>query len=182
MDRAGLAVAALAACCSAASAHGVPAPKQDELRVSPSEIVVTIAYQVPRGDLARALRRIFDRDRDGALDAAETARLGAHLAREATAFLALTVDGKAAAFAVGPPVVDAAGPADDAIAVTVQATARVPLAVGAHQLRFADHHKDRRFGIPLRVVFERGTAPKKKLPPEPFVDEKHAFEIAIAVS
>jgi len=166
--------------CAAANGHETRSPKRDELRVSPSEMIVTIEYQVPRGDLARALRAIFDRDKSGALDEEETARLGRHLAREATAFLALAVDGKPAALAVGEPVVDARGPADEAIAIVVRATARVALAGGAHALRFADHHKDRRFPVPVRLLWEAGAVPKKA-PREPFVDEKHALDLSFAI-
>ncbi len=166
---------------ASATAHET-APKQDEIAIGPSEVVVAIDYLVPRGPLAASLRKIFDRDHSGTLDDDEEARLGAQLVREAAGFLALTVDGQAVTMSVGAPAIDAPGRGDEAIRLHGQAVARISLADGEHTIRFADHMKDPGLRIPTIIHLQPGAIWPKRPPPRiQFLDEKHPLEVRILI-
>ena len=68
----------------AAAAHDFPHPKQDRLRLSPSNISVLVDYLVSPGAPAQSLRAAFAGDR---------AALLKHLARTAALRTRVTVDG-----------------------------------------------------------------------------------------
>lgn len=177
MDRAGPVIVALLLCApAAASAHREMYPKQDRLELSPGGVRLLLGYAVPAGDEARALRRLFDRDRDGTLGAEERAALNEHLARLALHFLSVKLDGRPL------PLRRAAvegGPEDaERLAVTVTVEAALP--PGAHVLRLSDRHKDRRLAVPV-TVSARGVRVTSRLPPQPFVGAAQDLELAFAL-
>ncbi len=182
MDRAGRPVTffalALAFASGLAGAHAVKYPKRDRLVLTPTEIRVAIDYLVPAGDEARALREIFDRDRSGALDAAERAQLAEYLAAQATHFAALAVDDRAVPLArvAADPDLGAGGAGPLGTTVTLAA----PVALdGEHKIKFADRHKDRRVDVPVEVAFER-VALLSKLPPLPMLGADKTLELQVA--
>jgi hypothetical protein len=188
MERARTAVAAAVAFAFAAraAAHEERTPKREELRLSPSEARLRIAYAVPAGDLAGTLSRLFDRDRDGVLSLAERAELARHLVREALAFLRLSVDGKPVVVALSADSTEAlaalltreARP-DGEVAVTFEAGAPLALGGGAHAIELRDRHKDRRVVIPVRVSLAPPLRWRHRPAPLPTVDEKHPLVLEI---
>jgi hypothetical protein len=136
--------------------------------VRPGEVRVVLDYAVPGGDQAQALRRIFDRDRSGALNAREQAALRAYLIEEATHFLALEIDGVLVALrGVGEdpaPLGDGVG--GGRLEVEVTLAAQVTLGDRRHRLVLSDRHKDRRQVVPVAVSIE-GLQPIYKEPRAP---------------
>jgi len=171
MDRARLAVAMLALCAHAASAHVEPFPKRDRLALSPTSARITIDYLIPAGEDARTLRELFDRDHSGALDDAEHAQLVEYLAQQATHFTTLTIDGAPISLHRESitPAIDPRANGPLAITVTLAA----PLATPPRHVRFADRHKDRRITIPVAVTLDHLSA---ALPPLPTTFQDHPLE------
>ncbi len=87
----GLALVAILVAREARS-HPLDHPKRDELRLSASRIELVIDEEIAPGPPAQALRAIFDRDRNGQLDASEQAALLEHLARTAELHVSLSID------------------------------------------------------------------------------------------
>jgi len=181
MDRAGLAVILVALAGSTAAAHSEQFPKRDRLALAPSGARVVIDYSIPAGDEARALRELFDRDHSGALDERERAQLGEYLAQQAARFVALTVDGAAAALerVSAEPALGAS--ANAGLTVTVTLAARVALGAGEHRVRFADRHKDRRVTVPVALALD-GLRATTRLDPQPFVFADHPLDFTIEPS
>lgn len=176
-------VAALQCCIAAfASAHRERYPKRDVLTLERTRVVLSIDYVVPRGELAAGLRRVFDRDRDGELGDKERGQLARHLAREATAFLSLTVDGRAARLTERTAMLDATGGEDERLSLHVELAADAPLDPGDHTLRLADRHKDRRISVPLAVKLTPGITWRVRPPVLLLLDPSRAAMLQIKVS
>jgi len=129
-------------------AHAVEFPKRDTLRLSRQGLTLRVQYVVQTSDEAQVLRRLFDRDRSGSLDARERQALLSHLCRQATAFLRLSFDGKSIDL-----ITDRAELGEDAASVDIILSAPLieKLTSGRHQLRLFDRHKDRRIAVPIRI-------------------------------
>ena len=114
---------ALFAVAAAASAHEAPHPKRVALHLSRERISVAIELLIPAGEAARSLRQSFDRDRNGALDAAEQAALGAYLLQTAALRTKLSVDGREVALrkAAAPAVEHGDAPASSTALLSVRA-------------------------------------------------------------
>ena len=165
MDAPRLAVGALLVAVGLAGAHPAALPKADRLLID-RRVTLTIDYRVA-GDVARTLRRIVGDDRR---------RLARHLAREATAFLELTVDGQRRR-----PEITAAsvGLDDDSIGVQIELRCGAPLGPGAHTLILADRHKDRRISVPVTIVLGPQMHFTRPPPFPAFVDAGHRLELAV---
>jgi|GEM_PF-3565431 len=175
MDRARL----VALLCAVAGAGGVAAahveqyPKRDRLELRPTGVRLVIDYAVPPGEDARTLRKIFDRDHSGALDADEYAALGKALGDEARRFLSLTVDGQAVSFRAethpGP-----AGQGNERLVVELSLEANVAV---HGKLILEDRHKDRRILVPVTVVTQG--VKLASLPSLVTVSTGHPLELAV---
>jgi hypothetical protein len=88
-----LALVVLVAAPTLARAHHFDDPKRLRVRLDPTRVELTVTYDVDPGAPALALRRTFDRDRDGALGPEERAVALDYLARTALLFTRLEVDG-----------------------------------------------------------------------------------------
>ncbi|MSP59339.1 MAG: hypothetical protein EXR72_03180 [Myxococcales bacterium] len=175
-----LTLAALLASAPAV-AHEDRIPKRERLTLSSGSASLNIEYAVPRGDVARALAGIFDRDRSGDLEAGERALLGRHLAREATAFVALTVDGVTVVLLPGAAPTVTVGGRDGPLLIVCDLAATVALTPGAHRVVLSDRHKDRRVVIPVEVHLGDRLTWRARPAPLPSVDAAHPLDLAIAV-
>ncbi len=172
-----------AALVPSARAHKEEFPKRDALLIESDRVTLTVQYLVPASDEAEVLRRLFDRDRSGQLEAAEQAALRSYLSVQASAFVQLTLDGKALPLKqerveLGPV---GGGGRQEGLSAVLTLSAALPaaaLASGHHRLRLADRHKDRRVAVPLRVV-ARGLRVASHLPPLPLLDAGHAAELEL---
>ena len=172
-----------AALAPSARAHKEEFPKRDALLIEPDRVTLTVQYLVPASDEAEVLRRLFDRDRSGQLEAAEQAALRSYLSVQASAFVQLTLDGKTLPLKqerveLGPV---GGGGRQEGLSAVLTLSAALPaaaLASGHHRLRLADRHKDRRVAVPLRVV-ARGLRVASHLPPLPLLDAGHAAELEL---
>ena len=160
--------------CSLAHAHSERYPKRDRLELRADGATLIVDYAVPRGEDARALREIFDRDRSQLLDSNELAALGRYLADQATHFIALTLDDQPLALERDAPQTDLEPLPDGRLAVRVVLRARYE--PGKHDLLFKDRHKDRRIAVPLELALE-GVHKDSSLPPQPLLDAAHPIRI-----
>lgn len=167
-------------CAGPARAHVEQWPKRDHLELAPDEVRLVLDYAVPAGAEARALRERFDRDRSGALEAAERARLAAYLAGQATRFAAVHVDGAPLSLVEAAREVDLGdGPeARAGVRLTLRAPARLAL---ARTVQLVDRHKDARTSVPVEVV-ARGVRLRGGLPPRPLVWAGHPLVVELATS
>ena len=147
-----------------AAAHRERYPKRLAVAIAREGVAVTIDYGVPRGELSASLRRLFDRDRSGALDDKERAQLSRQLTREATAFLELTLDGRPLALRPRTAALDAGGGEDERLSLHLELSAERALPPGDHRLRVADRHKDRRVAVPLAVTLGAGVSYRARPP------------------
>lgn len=174
-----------AALVPSARAHKEEFPKRDALLIEPDRVTLTVQYLVPASGEAEVLRRLFDRDRSGQLEAAEQAALRSYLSVQASAFVQLMLDGKPLPLQqerveLGP-IGGGGGGRQDGLSAVLTLSAALPseaLASGQHRLRLADRHKDRRVAVPLRVV-ARGLRVASHLPPLPLLDAGHAAELEL---
>ena len=162
-------------------AHEEGAPKRDTLTIDPDRVTIVIVYDVPRGDVARALRALFDVDHAAGLDEAERDRLAVHLAHEATAFLGLRIDGAKILLTTRGRILECSGRDDDGLALRLELGGALSLSPGLHAVRFVDWHKDRRIAVPVRLAFGPRTSSASALPPLPLVDEARPLELTIVV-
>lgn len=132
----------------AASAHRHE-PKRERLTVG-RDPTLAIDY-CAQGDLGRTLQRLFDKNKNRQLDPEELERLEAHLAREATAFLRITVDGAALPLTQR---IAGGGVFADEVCAQIEARAQAPLAPGDHTLVLADRHKDRGLAFTVEIALE----------------------------
>jgi hypothetical protein len=140
--------------CSLALAHDVKYPKRDRLELSATRARLIIEYLVPPAD-APALKQIF-RGRDPTQ----------YLVQQATAFAALTIDGKKT-----PLHVDKTTLFDLGVRIELSAPIEKP-----RRVQLADRHKDRRISVPVEVVLD-GLELKNALDPQPFVFADHPLEL-----
>jgi hypothetical protein len=174
------ALLALLLTSAVASAHRDEFPKRDRLELTPTALSLRIDYCLATSDESRLLFRLFDRDRSGQLDDPESAALLAHLARLATAFVTLEIDGRplplhqAAAELSGPSA------ASLALSAVVILTAPLGLKPGRHRLRLGDRHKDRRQPVPLTWV-ATGLRVQSSLPPLPLLHDGPPIELELVV-
>lgn len=89
------AAALLVATPGPARAHHFDDPKRLRVRLDPARVELTVTYDVDPGAPALALRRTFDRDRDGALGPEERAVALDYLTRTALLFTQVEIDGAA---------------------------------------------------------------------------------------
>ena len=167
MDAPRIAIGALLVAAGLAEAHPVATAKQDRLQVD-REVTLTIDYRLA-GDVARTLLRIVGDDRP---------RLARHLAREATAFLELTVDGQRRPLEISAATVGLEG---DSIGARLELRFGAPLEPGAHALILADRHKDRRISVPVAIVLGPRARFARPPPLAAFVDGAHRLELAVEV-
>jgi hypothetical protein len=152
-------------CAGGIAAAHKSIPKQVAVTLRRDAVEVVVEYVV-EGDVARTLRRLLPPE-----------RVGAHLAREALAFLVVSVDG-------APLALEQTGlhleilPQGYYARVTVGAA--LPLRDGRHALRVVDRHKDRRVSVPVRLEAGRWVTVRER--GLPFVDEKRAFEASFDVN
>jgi hypothetical protein len=167
--------------CLPARAHGhaETAPKRDRLELRRDGARLELEYAVPEGEEARALRRLFDLDRSGALEPAEQARLGEHLARLATLFLRLTLDGRALPLVRTGADWGLGGAGAERLVVRVTTVARAELGDGPHLLRIEDRHKDRRVVVPLTVRLQGLALEGAPLPPVPALRSDGPLELRL---
>lgn len=166
---------------AAAAAHKEEFPKRDALLIEPDRLTLTVQYLVPASDEAEVLRRIFDRDRSGELNAAEQDALRHYLSVQASAFVQLRLDGKPVALREERMELGPIGGRRDALSAVLTLSAALPVAPplhGRHQLRFSDRHKDRKVLVPLRIT-ARGLRILSSLPPLPLLSEGHAAELEL---
>ena len=168
--------------CSIAGAHVERYPKRDALTIAPTGLRLTVDYLVPSGDVALALRKIFDRDHSGALDDGERAALREHLAKEATVFLRVSLDGRDVKLEPRTTIADVSGAEDERMTVHVELAATQQIAEGDHRVLVSDHHKDRRIAVPLRVTLAAGVRWKSRPPLLITVDGAHDAELAVVVT
>ena len=124
---------------------------------------------------------MFDRDRSGALDDKERAQLQRQLAREATAFLEVSLDGRALRLAPRTAILDASGGTDERLSLHLELRADRALAAGDHKLRVADHHKDRRLAIPVAVTLGQGVTYRTRPPLVLTVDATRAALLELRI-
>lgn len=165
----------------AARAHEAGLLRRDRVVVTPDGMELIVEDLIPAGEDARALRRIFDRDRSGAIEAAEGDALGAALAGRATRFLSVQVDGRAVVLRRVEQTWDLGGGPDERLRVTVTLRGSAALSPGAHELRVSDRHPDRRRTVPLQIEL-RGLARTTALLPLPQLgpDSPVVFRVAPA--
>ncbi len=147
-------VAVLLMSSAVAAAHVEQFPQRDTLELRPSGARLIISYAIPAGEDARTLRKVFDRNHDGALDVAEYRALATAMADQARHYASLTVDGTPVAMAPigsnpGPP-----GKDNERLVVEVTLEAAQDL-TKARRIILQDRHKDRRILVPVTVVVEK---------------------------
>jgi len=164
--------------CATCFAHAVEFPKRDALRLSRDRVSLRVQYVVSTSDEAQVLRRLFDRDRSGALEDPERQALLQHLCRQATAFVRLSLDGQPIELAIEHAELGADSTSAD---ILLSAPLIEKLGRGRHQLRLFDRHKDRKVAVPLRV-FSRDLQIHSALPPLVMLDESRPLEMSIEIS
>lgn len=164
-----------------ASGHKEEFPKRDALLIEAGQLTLTVQYMVPASEEAEVLRRLFDRDRSGQLEAAEQAALRGYLSAQASAFVKVALDGKALQLRQERVELGPIGAQREALSATLTLSLPLSLTPGRHQLRFSDRHKDRRVQVPLRVSAP-GLRLRSNLPPLPLLDEWHAAELELEVT
>ena len=135
-------------------AHALEHPKREVLALAPERLVLDVAWELPPGDEASELRRLFDGDRDGTLSAAEADRAAAWVADAATAFLSLAVDGVPVAparEAVRGHGLRGRTADDSGLLVVVRLAAALPPPSGVRVVRLADRDRDASKHVPVRV-------------------------------
>lgn len=77
-----------------AEAHKLIYPKTIRLGVRGDELALAVNYDVDAGDSAQLMRRLFDRNADGRLDADEQGKILELLERTANLWLTVKIDGQ----------------------------------------------------------------------------------------
>jgi hypothetical protein len=150
------------------------------LELTPARVRLVVDYAIAAGVEARALREIFDRDRSGAHDAAEKAQLTAYLVEQATHFASVAVDGRALALARAAAEPDFGPGADGRLGVLVTLEAAAALGGGgAHRVRLADRHKDRRVTVPVTIAPSGGVTLAGAIDPQPYVFVDHPLDVEV---
>jgi hypothetical protein len=161
-----------------AAAHREEFPKRDQLVVTPDHVTLTIEYLIPTDEEAAVLRRLFDRDRSGSLDADEQQNLLLYLCTQATAFLRLSVDERPIALQQERSQLLPLSESKNPLMAVITLTAPLSLKRGRHHLHLVDRHKDRHILVPLRL-----SAPSIRilspLPPLPLVNEAHPLDLQL---
>lgn len=118
-----------------ATAHENHAPRTDTVEIGRSGARVVVEHSIPAAK-ADDLRKIYDRDRDGSLDASERALLESWLRIVATKGLVLEIDGERVALAEESARFEIGARGD--LHARLVLAARAPLAPGPHTVALRD--------------------------------------------
>jgi hypothetical protein len=147
---------------SPAFGHKFDHPKRDALTISAEGLALEIAWELGPSDEALKLRRLFDENSDGDVDAGEAEKLLDYLAAAALSTVKLRLDGARVALTRESREGDGArGQADrsSTIALKLTLSARAPITAGLHVVELSDRAKEIGGQVPAEVTLSGGLAP-----------------------
>lgn len=170
--------------------HSLAHPKREVVRIEREKVLVEVSYELAPGDDAGSIRRLFDKNRDGILEPSEVKGATEFLARVATLFLELSIDGVPA-----KPVREEVrshglqGRTDDTSAAAILVRLSLPwptLTAAPRVLRLADRDRDVSVHVPVHlepgegvlVVGAAGGVPGEA----PALAEGAAIEVAVVLA
>lgn len=137
-----------------ARAHKFLDPKHLRLGIERDRIVLGVTYDVDAGGDAKLLRGLFDRDSNGALDAAEQQKILDFLEETSFLWLSITVDGRKLSLKLlerSGLRLDLPAGSTQNLGLSAVYEARLSTAAAALEIVVADRDKDAAKRVPLIV-------------------------------
>lgn len=148
--------------CGLSEAHQLPHPKIDEIILTPQGVLAGIRYTLPAGDEPKSLRRLFDENKNGEVDAQEAERLLDYLEISLLSSLTVRLDGERLLLerAVRRGVA-IAGQSDrgSEMGIELILKSKEPIAYGLHTIEIFDRGPSLQAPVPVSILWKDGLLP-----------------------